>query len=483
MNDMERGKFEEAFKDAFHKAEVGPSENVWTNIELDLEKAQGDKIRRKLFFYKMLAAASIAFAMCVAGIGYYTISTYASTFNNNQIAQKSEESKKSKESEKSQYELSENSLTTKDNKSSQKVPDQSTPRQNKVVPSHSSQSTTGSSEISAGNNTAVIEHQARTEYGNELTINIAEVKNVRETTVNPNDREKELNTFRTLPKLYSPKKPALTFPKVEADPVALMFARLDKLERELAGKTNEKELEKREKLWTSVGFAAGAFNTVNSAVSTSQNNLYASTGTAADKQVKASGIAYSAGISVGTSLSKRWVLQGGINYLTQQSDYTATEAVWTSDLTTFKAASLNEVRAADAQMNSQVVPTAPYNVNNNMQFISVPMQAGYLLINKKVGWQLNAGLSTDLFLQNTINPEGDRLEKTTQGKGEDSPYRSVNFSGLFGTELSYRFGPHYRVALNPGLRYPLSSIYKSDLGIEATPLTFDVGLRFRYIFH
>jgi len=127
--------------------------------------------------------------------------------------------------------------------------------------------------------------------------------------------------------------------------------------------------------------------------------------------------------------------------------------------------------------------TAPYSVNNNVQFVNVPMQAGYLVVNKKIGVQLNAGISTDLFLQNTITPEGGSLEKSTQGAGDSSPYRTVNFSGLVGTELTYKFGAHYRLALNPGLRYPMNSIYKSSTGVEAAPLTFDVGLRFRYIFN
>ena len=73
MNDMESRKFENAFQDAFKEAEVSPSENVWTNIELDLEKAEGDKMKRRIFFYKLMAAASIAFAMSVAGVGYYIL--------------------------------------------------------------------------------------------------------------------------------------------------------------------------------------------------------------------------------------------------------------------------------------------------------------------------------------------------------------------------------------------------------------------------
>src|SRR5688572_417681 len=73
MNDMERRKFEDSFQDAFKDAEVNPSENVWTNIELDLEKAQGDKMKRRLVFFQTLAAASVVFAMCIGGIGYYVM--------------------------------------------------------------------------------------------------------------------------------------------------------------------------------------------------------------------------------------------------------------------------------------------------------------------------------------------------------------------------------------------------------------------------
>jgi len=74
MNDMERRKFEDSFREAFKDAEVNPSENVWTNIELDLEKAEGDKMKRRLVFFKTLAAASVTFAMVVAGVGYFMMS-------------------------------------------------------------------------------------------------------------------------------------------------------------------------------------------------------------------------------------------------------------------------------------------------------------------------------------------------------------------------------------------------------------------------
>jgi hypothetical protein len=302
---------------------------------------------------------------------------------------------------------------------------------------------------------------------------------------NPEDFHTGFSAHRQLPELYSPRKPALNLKKEEPDPGVLLLARMAARERELAEEDQRSDKDKGdERLWTSVGVAAGGFSAVNSGASASSPSTGFATSnssTVPDKQAKASGIAYSIGINVGTRLSKRWVLLGGVNYLTQSSDYVATNVVGDNNFKTLKAESINELQS-DALTSSRLAPTFPYSVNNNVRFFSVPVQAGYLVLNKKLSLQLNAGVSTDLFLQNTITPEGVSLDKTTQGSGDDSPYRTVNFSGLMGTELSYKFGQRYRVAINPGVRYPLNSVYKSDVGIQSTPLTFDVGLRFRYIF-
>ena len=182
------------------------------------------------------------------------------------------------------------------------------------------------------------------------------------------------------------------------------------------------------------------------------------------------------------------MFQGCVNYLNQSSDYTARAALISSDqpqTTSFRPASINEldkISTSDGPAEEKLVSTAPYNVNNNLRYLSIPMQAGYMVINKNFGLQLNAGVATDVFLQNTVSAEGGNLDKTKQAIGEDSPYRSVNLSGLAGTELSYRFSKNYRVALNPGIRYPFNSIYRSELAVRSTPITFDIGLRFRYIF-
>ena len=219
---------------------------------------------------------------------------------------------------------------------------------------------------------------------------------------------------RGVPSFYTAKDPILVIPKNEVDPGALLLAQMAAEERKYAQLDKKEKENAAEKLWTSVGFAAGGFSSVNTGVSPSAaNNTVAFTNSSVpDKQAKASGVSYSVGVNVGTKLSKRWTIQGGVNYLTQSSDYIATNVVADNNFQTLKAESINELdqlpQLADAYASSKLAPTVPYSVNNNVKFFSVPVQAGYLLVNQKFGLQLNAGVSTDLFLENTISPEGGR---------------------------------------------------------------------------
>ena len=477
--ELELEKSDGSFKQAFYGAELNPSDNVWTGIELELEKAEGEKTRRRLLFYKLLAAASVTFAMCVAGIGFYIVNTKTAALNEQASVTNTQQSENNPS-----IANNETASTSSDTQpavtSEEKVTDERDKNDNILADVPATKDQRVRKQLSP----FVVDNRSMS-----LTQEVAAADVVSENGVSSTANTLDKYADRGVPSFYSAQDPQLVIPKNEVDPGAALILKLRVEEERYAAMDKKEKEQTSEKLWTSVGFAAGGFSSVNTGVSpSSSNNAPAFTSsTVPDKQAKASGISYSLGLNVGTRISKRWSIQGGVNYLTQSSDYTATNVVATNGLQTLKAESITELdklpQLADAYASSKLSPTVPYTVNNNVKFFSVPVQAGYLLVNKKFGLQLNAGVSTDLFLENTITPEGGFLNVTTQGRGDDSPYRSVNFSGLMGTEFSYRFGTHYRIALNPGLRYPLNSVYKSDVGIQSTPLTFDVGLRFKYIFH
>ena len=61
MKDLSNQKFEESWRKALAEGEIDPSPSVWSNIELDLMQVEGDSMKKKVIFYKWLAAASFFF--------------------------------------------------------------------------------------------------------------------------------------------------------------------------------------------------------------------------------------------------------------------------------------------------------------------------------------------------------------------------------------------------------------------------------------
>ena len=490
MKNMERERFEESWKKAFEKAEVSPSDAVWTNIELDLERAKGGELRKRVMFYKMLAAASVIFAMAIGGIGYYYSFGPSRTTNNGLALQ--EIHKQESEQPTTREPLSAD-------KQSKSTPSLNSPLNPSKQPSPTDARRTLEDGATAYNFSKDAS-STRSDQTGAPTINQQQSANPKDTRMETSSYDASFTslpsgvTDEKLPPLYAPRQIVLDFNKQQdiVDPVMAMMARLEAREKELQDDKGEREQNENvdENLWTSIGFAAGSFNTVQASAPASNARpatLAMAAAPIVDQEAKATGYSYSMGVNVGTKLSDRWVFQGGVNYLTHASEYVANNVVMEGPANfqqqKFRAVSTNELMYTDAgDLSDKLVYSAPYSVNNNMRYLSIPLQAGYLVVNRTFGLQLNAGLATDLFLQNTISGQSDQLAKTSQSMGSESPYRTVNLSGLFGTEFSYRFGDHYRVSLNPGLRYPLNTIYKSELGVQSTPLTFDVGLRFRYIF-
>jgi len=424
---MERQKFEESFREAFNGAEVAPSDAVWTNVELVLEKDSGGKMKGRLLFFQLLAAASLVFAMGVGGIYFLNTTQHFSQTNN--IASKKTEQPNIFES------LQEKELPH-------------------VVEKQESERTITKS------NSAITTPQASAFTPSYELV----TENMQRVSLRDAMRGKN----RKLPSITTVELPLFVSNRAEEpDPGMVLLARMKDEERKYQ-QNAKKEI--HEKLWTSVGIGVGSFNP-NATTGTSVLTSLSGGGSPAASD-PSSGSSYSVGISIATKLTDRVVFQGGISYMSQNAEFTSSAAL------PGNGAALNEFVASEEKL----VATSPYRVSSNLQFMSIPVQAGYILIDRQFSMQLNGGVSTDIFFQSTLTPEHNDLSKVSQGAGTDSPYRTLNFSGLLGTEVSYKVGEHYRVAVNPGLRYAFNSIYKSEVTVETAPVTFDVALRFRYIF-
>lgn len=231
-------------------------------------------------------------------------------------------------------------------------------------------------------------------------------------------------------------------------------------------------------MWASLGFAGGGYSPV------SGSNNQATTAVANDplgiRQNKAAsvGSAYSFGLQAGQRVTRHLVLQGGVTYLTQNLDYTSysaalNPAVNTQD--TYNSAFSGSSNGVTLQA------TLPYQVNTAIEMVSIPVQAGYLLLDKRIMLQLNTGLSSDFFVRSTLKDSRGQFGAVTQRSGSESGIRSINWSGLFSTDLGYRVREHYSISLVPGMRYSLNPMSKSGNAV-GNSFIWDLGFRFKYHF-
>lgn len=475
---MEKQKFEDSLKNAFKDAGLPPADFVWTGIELELEKDNGRRITRKLLFYRMLAAASVVFGLSIGGVLYYQQRNFTSTAPVENVAETSEQP--GTEAPGLNENSSQNNLTPENNAavkgSSQKA---STPENNNMSVAPADENGREISSLIAGYSLRTGKKQKSITTLTPFTPSIGfAIDPQKIDLINPSILSSDSAQINNQGIIISPLlKTGLANTQIPE----LILHSGDLLQPD--SEKGQAEKRKSNLLWASIGLAAGSFNPVTTgsndvAKGFSNDPLDAIVNSSASNQANASGSSYGIGINVGLRLAKRWNLQGGINYLTQNADFTSSIATL-SGTSNLRLASFNEY--ANSPQSSFVI-TAPYTVNSVLQFIGVPVQAGYLILDRKFGIQFLGGISTDLFLTNSLTPELENISRVTQPAGEDSPFRTLNFSGLLSSEFSYRLKGRYSLALNPGLRLPLQSIYKSEFDLKISPLAFNVGLSVKYIF-
>ncbi|MBL7871858.1 MAG: hypothetical protein JNM78_09625 [Cyclobacteriaceae bacterium] len=484
---MERQKFDDAWQNALSGAEQSPSENVWTAIDNKLTAAEGGTMKRRVIFYQRLAAASILFAVVLGSLTAYYINENSQS--NNRLA----DGKLNHEQSENQFSennsgnnpvvsnaLTDNDQLADDRLANDKVVEKplasnqlneaplvkdikgvrnNSSRSNKQADVSTQEVTRPMNQMQpvlladnkerASAETNVVSNKVRPRHQNFATLSI---KDLPSPEANVSNNVKEVTIIRKLP----------------AMPASMMAdSRKDKVYNE--------------NFWASVGASTGNYSpqvtSTPSALTATPafGNFLRSQSTA--NHANSKGTAYSVGLHVATRISDRWLLLGGVNYLNQTIGYT-------SNLASISANNTPSVYAADyanKQSNSNIALTSPYEINSVNELVSVPVQAGYLIINRKVGVQVNSGVATNFFLQNTLTDRSGQLSEYSEGAGDSSPYKGLNWSAIMGSEISYKIGDQYRISFVPGLRYPLSAELKSPSSSYSS-IVWDVGFRFRYIF-
>jgi len=455
MKNSEKGKFEDAWQKAFSNAENAPSEDVWAGVEQSLNKAETIVMKRKVVFYQRLAAASILFALVLGGLSTYYISNFndgpemnLAQENSIRLSDGNELSNNNGAITPSSAEGDQKNLSGVDSKIESE----------KVVKENTSDESTGfiANLFNQPDDRNIMEHPDT--HKDFMTQRVARnypslISLIPEPSVELKGNMNEVTIVRKLPAMPS------SFMK---------------------SKNSKQDVEN---LWASLGASTGNYSPSSDFNSAASSVYYQNSGALTGAQSAYSTTAskssvYSVGMNLGKRISKKWLVQGGVSYLNQAIGYTSNFAVVNANNTAL--ASVADYANAKS-LSSVIALSVPYQINSVSEFISVPVQAGYLLVDRKLGLQLNSGISSDIFMQNTLTDKSGQLASNSSGSGDASPYRTVSWAGLMGTELSYKIATQYRISIAPGLRYSLNSVLKSEAA-PVNPLVWDVGFRFRYIF-
>jgi hypothetical protein len=446
MENMEDEKFSEDWKAAFEDAGIKPSVSVWSNIDLKLEN---EKMKRRVIYYQRLAAASIFFALLLGAFG-------VQYFNNRKDSLATS-------TPRIEPEIGSENL----NSTSSVVNKKPSIEHEKQLPSIQSD-TKKNEEYDGGRisseHSILNQVEANRSASDIASANRFAVHKIDDRTIKNSENQFARFSSFMAPHLSKNEPPQL---KKQNELIPLV-SELPELTT-----TSKSQRKKNEDLWLSFGAGAGSYNPGNGSQSLASSSL--ANQNLMDSKPQSMGTAYSMGLTVGKKIGERWVMQTGINYMNQMLSYT-------SNFASYDASNRLTARIADYAGTTPLTMTQPYKVNNNLEFVSVPVQAGFLIINRKVGLQFNAGFASDIFLRNTLQDQSGQLSKYSKGSGDGSPYRPFNLAGLASTELSYKIAHHYRISLMPGLRYSFQPLLKSPSTGTTTPFVLDIGFRFKYIF-
>jgi hypothetical protein len=245
---------------------------------------------------------------------------------------------------------------------------------------------------------------------------------------------------------------------------------------------------------TSPAFANAALASRGNFNDTSADTYY--TGNRELENSRASGVSYQTGVRLEYALSRRFSVQSGVDYLYNSSSINTTSYVqnFLSGRNEPAFASIvnfgNQNRAEsmafadspatlsytpDAVSTKQVAQTQTnISVQNVYEYVGIPVKVNYMILNKKLGASVGAGISGDIFLNNRFGNEGAGISEVNLSSAKGTVYRTVAFSAWLGMKMQYRIAGKYSVFFEPSYRTAVTSFTNMDV-LQSRPSLFGIG--------
>ncbi len=249
------------------------------------------------------------------------------------------------------------------------------------------------------------------------------------------------------------------------------------------------------RMWAGVEAGAGTFNTnfgESSAVANSLNPSALASAIGSGNFVNPTtnisenmgqGISTTIGVDFGVQLGDKWTLESGLAYTSMDNNGTASINVldvYTIDNNEFTGGSTGLTTGSGAPPSGSRQATIEVRenfdheveINNNVQIASIPIKAGYFVVNRKFSLRVNAGLSANYLVDGSISdPSKQILNSNNLGL-----YNDWSFDGVGGVEFGYSIFNKFNFTIEPNYRHSITPI--SDAVSTPSRFVLQTGLRY-----
>lgn len=455
----ERGRtediFEQEWREAFDGAEQAPPRIVWSEINATIANEKAILYKKKSIYYRWAAAAIFLLA---TSIGLLQLASDG-TMNLNTIASIDIDNPKLNE-----IIFEPISVTIEENSGFGK----------RIPPNRS--------------NTNVSPNQGK-ESNNQSGL-LFSIENDIDNQINQLGNEIALLEV-------SPKEPYLLVEEVE---LVDHFYRMPTYGYKSSKRGNSLD----DKYWAGVDFGSGSFDPNfqsgsgglidNSLAFNSEAQFSALNTEALDansptvRENMQAGQALSFGFNLGMRVSKRWSVQSGFQYTKAQATNTTNVVVASTKLIDPIAVTSQIRNVSQVRSILQADQVVEYNyqdveLNNEFQFASIPIKAGYKIVDSRFSVELKAGMAANLYLGNKLSDPSNQLAEVTIGPGSNSPYKEVSFMGLAGLQFGYEFVNRFNLVVEPNYRRALDNMTKGSSEFISAPSGFGLQTGISYQFN
>jgi hypothetical protein len=193
-------------------------------------------------------------------------------------------------------------------------------------------------------------------------------------------------------------------------------------------------------------------------------------------------------VNLGMTFKERFVLEGGLQYvqteLVQQSNFMVETISYPTSMSPQNPSPVAESTNKGVQKTQEIAyKNTETELENRIDYASVPLRAGFIFLDQRLSLRLNAGLVTNFYLGNIHRSLDDSTPLTEFTTSDNSVYRNISFSGQTGVSLGYRLLQNIDVTFEPNYTQSFQSITRSYMGFSSVPNGFGVMAGVRYNFN